>query len=139
MGNAKSLDGKAVLETVNAFFADKSVFRLVIVYGSAVRGTLGKHSDVDVALAGDGALDRDALHATAASLSAALGREVDVVDLYRAEGLILYRIIVEGRRIKTDAGLYVKYQSKALGFREDFKPLQDMVRNARIRRFINGS
>jgi hypothetical protein len=69
----------------------------------------------------------------------ALGQEVDVVDLYRAEGLILYRIIVEGRRIKTDAGLYVKYQSKALGYREDFKPLQDMVRNARIRRIINGS
>jgi len=128
-----------VFGMLTEYFNGRPDFRLVLVYGSAAKGNFRATSDVDIAVANDGAIDRELLCGTAAELSVLLGREVDMIDLYRAEGLILYRVMVEGRRIRTDGSLFVKYKAKALGYREDFKPLQDMMRNARIWRFVHGS
>jgi uncharacterized protein len=127
------------IERTRAYFLGREEVLLAIVYGSAAKKGFNERSDIDVAVSGASALDRDLLMGMAADLSEATGREVDLIDLHRAEGLILYRVMTEGKRVKTDRNLAVKFGSKALGYREDFKPLQDMIRNARLRRFINGS
>jgi len=80
---------------------------------------------VDIAVSADRPLSEDRLLEAGAELSALLDRPVDVLDLFSTEGLILYKIMTGHIRIKIEAALYVKYYSKALGFREDFKPLQD--------------
>jgi predicted nucleotidyltransferase len=128
-----------IIGVFRGFFEAKPEFRLVILYGSAAKACLGKHSDIDVAVSGTGPLDRELLYTTAGELSRCVNREVDVVDLHLAEGLILYRVMTEGKRIKTDPDLYVKFRLKALGYKEDFKPFQDMIRAARLRRFMHGS
>jgi predicted nucleotidyltransferase len=127
------------IERTRAYFLGKEEIQLAIVYGSAAKKGFNERSDIDVAVSGASVLDRDLLMDMAAELSEATGREVDMIDLHRAEGLILYRVMTEGQRVKTDRNLAVKFGSKALGYREDFKPLQDMMRDARIRRFIHGS
>ena len=114
-------------------------FKLMLLYGSVAKDRFKAHSDVDIAVSADRPLSEDRLLETGAELSALLDRPVDVLDLFSTEGLILYKIMTGHIRIKIDAALYVKYYSKALGFREDFKPLQDMMREARIGRFIHGS
>jgi predicted nucleotidyltransferase len=128
-----------IIDVFRSFFETKPEFRLVILYGSAAKACLGKHSDIDVAVSGTGTVDREVLFTTASELSRRIGREVDIVDLHIAEGLILYRVMTEGKRIKTDPALYVKYRLKALGYKEDFKPFQDMIRTARLKRFMHGS
>ncbi len=133
------LDRVAVFEKLSEYFKNKPEIKLAVLYGSAAKGNLRNSSDIDIAVSGREALDRDLLFSASSEISLLLGREIDLLDLHRVEGLILYRIMTEGKRIKTDATLYVKFQGKALGYFEDFKPLQDMMRKARIERFINGS
>ena len=111
----------------------------MLLYGSAAKESFGRHSDVDIAVAGSTALDRVLLYSTRAELSVLLGREIDLIDLYRAEGLILYKVMTGSKRVKLDAALFVKNKRKALRYKEDFKPIQDKLRNARIRRFVYGS
>lgn len=127
------------IERTRGYFLGKEEILLAIVYGSAAKKGFNERSDIDVAVSGSCALDSDLLMDMADELSEATGREIDLIDLHRAEGLILYRVMTEGKRVKTDRNLAVKFSSKALGYREDFKPLQDMIRSARIRRFIHGS
>lgn len=127
------------IERVRDYFGGKEVFRLVIVYGSAARGRFLPSSDVDIAVAGTNVLDKHVLATAQSELSLVLGRPVDLIDLNRVEGLILHRAIARGVRIKTDPTLFVKFHTKALTWREDFQPLQRLMRDARIRRFIDGS
>ena len=130
---------KDVIEIFRSYFDQKADFRLVLLYGSAAKSCLGKHSDIDVAVSGSKPLDRELLYSATAELSRLIGREVDMIDLHLVEGLILYHVMTEGKRIKTDANLFVKFRLKALGYKEDFKPLQEMMRGARLRRFMHGA
>lgn len=135
----KMLDGNEAMERIRDFFTRRPDIKLAIVYGSAARNRLAAHSDIDIAVGGIGVIDPDNLMDLAAGLSAELGREIDLVDLRRVEGLLLHRIMTNGKRVKTDPALFVKFLMKAYGYREDFKPLQDMIRAERIGRFVNGS
>jgi predicted nucleotidyltransferase len=132
-------DAAEAIAQVRSYFAQRDDFKLVLVYGSAARGVLTAASDVDVAVAGLLALDGAAFLAVQSELSALLGRPVDLIDLNRAEGLILREAVTRGLRVKTDARLFVKFQTKALSYREDFLPLQRAMRDARLARFIHGS
>ena len=134
-----SLKADDALSIVRDYFADRDSFRLVLVFGSAATGALRAHSDVDVAIAGASAFDAETLLDTQAALAEKLGRSVDLIDLARVDGLILHRIMTQGRRVKTDPSLFVRFQSKALGWKEDFLPLLQRMREARIARFTNGS
>lgn len=134
-----SLKADDALSIVRDYFADKDPFRLVLVFGSAATGAFKAHSDVDVAIAGTSAIDAETLLDTQADLAEKLGRPVDLIDLARVDGLILHRIMTQGRRVKTDPSLFVRFQAKALGWKEDFLPLLQKMRDARITRFTNGS
>jgi len=126
------------IAVVDGYFAELDAFKLVLVYGSANSKHFGPSSDVDIAVAGATPLDSDLLLSTQAELSSLLGRSVDLIDLWNVEGLILHRAITGGKRVKTDPGLFVRFNSKALGYREDFLPLERAMRQARIKRFIDG-
>lgn len=126
------------VEQVRNFFRITDV-PLVLVYGSAAKGAFGPESDVDIAIASAARLETDFILETKSALSIVLGREVDLVDLNAVDGLLLYRIMTEGKRVKTDRRLFLKFQGKALTLREDFLPLLRLMRMARIGRFIDGS
>ena len=134
-----SLEADEVFSIVRGYFTARDAFRLVLVFGSAATGAFSAHSDVDVAVAGDSPFEAETLLDIEADLAERLGRPVDLIDLARADGLILHRIMTRGRRIKTDPALFVRFQTKALGWKEDFLPLLQRMRDARIARFTNGS
>lgn len=63
------------------------------LYGSAAQGRMGPRSDVDIALAGEDPLSLDQRLTLMSELSLSLGREVDLLDLQSAEGLIFNKAI----------------------------------------------
>jgi predicted nucleotidyltransferase len=133
-----ALNAEEAIERVRSYFAHRDEFRLVIVYGSAAKGHFNAASDVDVAVAGNGTLDRGLLLSSESELSALLDRPVDLVDLGAAEGLILREVVTGGVRVKTDPELFVKFHTKVMSYREDFLPLKRAMQDARIERFIHG-
>lgn len=103
---------------------------LGVVYGSAARGQLTDHSDVDVAV-GVGQrlefLDLSRLHGL---LCDAVGREVDLVDLESLDGYLWEPLWAEGKFVLWDHDLVVKYAGKVQAFHEDIKPAwQAMIRH----------
>jgi predicted nucleotidyltransferase len=132
------LNAEEAIERVRSYFAWRDEFRLVIVYGSAAKGHFRADSDVDVAVAGQGALDRALLLSSESELSALLDRPVDLIDLGAVEGLILREVVTGGVRVKTDPELFVKFHTKVMTYREDFLPLKRAMQDARIERFIHG-
>lgn len=136
--NKTMLDFADIPKRLVDYFAGKANIRLVILYGSAVKGRFSDRSDIDIAVSGEGPLPVELLSDISTELAFHFGRNIDLIDLHQVEGLILHRVMTEGVRIKTDPALFVKFQGKAFGYYEDFKPLQDMIRAERIRRFIDG-
>jgi predicted nucleotidyltransferase len=132
------LEAAGIPMELSRYFMEKADVRLVLLYGSAAKRRFTAKSDIDIAVAGSQAIARERLYDISAELSALFGRNIDLIDLHQVEGLILHRVMTEGVRIKTDPALFVKFQGKAFGYYEDFKPLQDMIRAERIRRFIDG-
>lgn len=128
-----------IVERLRSFFAEKSEIKLVLLYGSAAKGCFNERSDIDIAVAGDRPLGFEARASLSASLLREFDRDIDLIDLNRVEGLILHRAVTQGIRVKTDPALFVRFLSKAYGYQEDFQPLQDMMRTARLRKFIDGS
>ena len=130
------LDKETLLRQCEVYFARLSEVRLALLFGSIAGGQFNEHSDVDIAI--DGSFSLEDLLTMQRDLSILCKREIDIIDLKKAEGIILHRIMTKGLRIKNDAGLFVHYLKKALYYREDFYPLQKIVQDNTIRRFVNG-
>jgi predicted nucleotidyltransferase len=133
------MDSDEVLRTCGAYFAGRPDVRLALVYGSAARGALQAHSDVDLAVLGGAPLGFDTMLAMRLELESTLGREVDLIDLAKVDGLIYHRAVTGGKVVKKDAPLFAECLIRALDFNEDFLPYLRRIRNAKIARFIDGS
>ena len=132
------MNSREVIERCGSYFSNTDEIRLALVFGSAGRGKLESHSDVDVAIAGRAPLAKSKLADVRNDLARLLGREIDLIDLNLAEGLILHRAVTEGVRVKSDAALFERFLTKALDFQEDFHPLVRRMREEKVNRFIHG-
>ncbi len=112
---------------------------LCILFGSAARGRMTESSDVDLAVAGSGRFSTDHLADLQVRLSRAVGREIDILDIHRLEGLILKKALEGGVVIiKKDRSLYAHFIKKALFFDADFLPLTRRILKGRAERFARG-
>jgi len=76
---------------------------LVVLFGSRARGHERPDSDIDVGvLRREGLVPRERFLPLAAELSAALGGDVDLVDLRRAPGLLQHQAGTHGRALYED-------------------------------------
>jgi len=66
------------------------------IFGSAVSGRITSLSDVDIAIAGERELPYETRIDLCVSLSRALNREVDLIDLHTVNGLILKEALCSG-------------------------------------------
>ena len=81
--------------------------KLVILFGSRVRGSPRVDSDLDVAVAATGPLSSDKKQSLMEALSLASGHPIDLVDLLTAPVPLLSSILSSGERIKNeDPDLY---------------------------------
>jgi predicted nucleotidyltransferase len=72
---------------------------LIILFGSAARGTMHRESDIDIAFLSDRRFTEYEIFMVGQSLADKLGREVDLVDLNRASTVFKAQIIGTGKVI----------------------------------------
>lgn len=126
---------KAILEK---YFSQKDEIDTVILFGSFANGNFNEKSDVDIALHSCEELDFEKLARMQTELSLLCGREIDLADLSKAEGVFLCQIM-RGKKIKFERKIFLEYQMKALFLREDFLPILERCRKEKLRRFANGT
>jgi uncharacterized protein len=130
------MNRKELLQRCVEYLEKQEAIKLALVYGSVASDQCDENSDIDIAIAGS--VDTNDLLVYRRDLELLCKRDIDLIDLRSAEGIILHRILTRGIRIKNDTELFVLYLKKALYYMEDFYPLQKHVQNTGIRRFING-
>ncbi len=113
--------------------------KLCILFGSTALGKASSRSDVDVAIAAAEALNVDAYLELVEALSAATGRDVDLVDLSVSWGPILAQALSKGIVIlNLDTALYASLISRMLFNQADMMPYYDRILRERRERFLNG-
>lgn len=128
-----------IISRLSRQLAEDPAVLLAVVYGSTAAGRLHARSDVDLAVAGREPFETAKLIDLSTELSALCGREVQIRDLRRLEGLILHRVLTTGRAIKKlDTTLYAQLAIKALDFAEDLLPALRNANDAQVRRFVEG-
>lgn len=127
--------GETVEETTR-LLALRTEVTVGILYGSVVTERFADHSDVDLAVAADHEMSYDELFSISDELGSAIGREAQVRDLRRLEGLILREVLTEGTVIKNrDPELLGRRIADMLDFSEDWLPSVRMIQDAAIRKF----
>jgi uncharacterized protein len=133
------MEAPEILTACEAYFRGRLEVKLALVYGSAAKDELKRHSDVDIAILGEEPFEFPSLLGMRGDLEAALGREIDLIDLARSQGLIFHRAITGGRVVKKEPRLLAECSIRAIAFTEDFLPYIRRIRSARIARFLYGS
>ena len=113
---------------------DYPVCRLCILYGSAAENRLTERSDIDVAVAGEEPLEKELLVTLNIELTKVFGREADVLDIHKVDGIILSEIIGKGSVIKKDVVLYAYFMKKVMFFHADMLGNIRYILQARAKR-----
>lgn len=115
--------------------------KLAILYGSFAVESQRSDSDVDLAVAKDhrNPLDEETLLQLSLEAGRQAGREVQVRDLARAEGLFLKEVLTKGVVIhQSDPRIRGELIIRMLDFVEDFLPTVRMIRRTKRERFLAG-
>jgi predicted nucleotidyltransferase len=125
----------AMAEALGKVLADGGGVELALLFGSFARGRARADSDVDVAVGGR---DID-LPGLAADLSAAVGREVDVVDL-RDAGFPLTQALLRDAVVLYEArpGASASWRTRAILEVETDRPWYERMRDAYLARLAAG-
>jgi len=96
--------------------------RLLVLFGSRVRGDATADADWDLAFVADDGFDPDAL---VADLALDLGADdIDLVDLSRAGGQVRYRVARDGRVLYEHVpGEFSRFWFDAVSFWSDVAPV----------------
>jgi predicted nucleotidyltransferase len=112
--------------------------KLCIVFGSIAAGKASTDSDLDIAVAADQPLSVDTHLKLVEEFSAATNREIDLVDLMTATGLISKQALSTGVVVQNhDKDLYARLISRMLFNQADMMPYHDRILQERRRRFLN--
>lgn len=118
----------AIVQQVANTLAQHEEIQLAFVFGSAARGALRPDSDVDVAVLAARPLAPEARLALMAELSMALRREVDLVDLHDAWGLILRQVLTTGTlALKRSDAAHAALIKRMLLDQADMEPLRQRI------------
>lgn len=127
-----------MVQTIRQTLTDSDI-RLAILFGSQASGRTHAGSDSDVAVALDGEMSPVRRGELSARLSEALGCEVDVADVREAQGEFLAQIVFGGEvAVKRDASLLAALAIRALGYREDMRPMVLRALKDKVRRSLHG-
>lgn len=119
-----------------------SAIELATVYGSVARGRETPSSDIDIAVAASRPLDAKVRMALAQDLEGVLGRDVDLLDLQRAHGVILYQALSGEfiyHRSPDDRSVYADLLKRWAYEEADLMPITRRVQRIRRERFLNES
>jgi predicted nucleotidyltransferase len=113
--------------------------KLCIVFGSAASDRFTPQSDLDIAVAGERPLTGEKLLELAEAFAEAANREIDLIDLATATGLILKRALSTGLVVQNlDKTLYARLISRMLFNEADMMPYFHRTLQERRKRFLDG-
>lgn len=128
-----------LIQKLETYFAAQQDVSLALLYGSFALGTQNQASDIDIAVNMAEIAPIERLIDIQTDICVLCHREVDLLDLRRAEGTILCEVIKQAVKIKNDSKLFSYYNLEAIYFHEDFLPSLRMMQEAKIRRFAHES
>jgi predicted nucleotidyltransferase len=109
------------LRPVVVALSSESDVRLAVVFGSATKGGLHRHSDLDIAVMG---VAEARLPGLAVALSRIAGREVDLIALETATPLLRFEIARDGEvLLERRPYLWSDFKAKAMVDWWDWAPL----------------
>ena len=124
---------------VATFFENDPEVRLVLLFGSFVTGRVHAGSDVDVAVAYPDPLTLEYRVSKAHELSAKVNREVDIIDLREASGVLLQQILSHRKTlVNRDPEFYGNLIARRLREEADLMPLYERTLKSRRERFVDG-
>ncbi len=110
-----------------------------MAYGSAVTGELAPHSDVDLGVLFEQPLTAERKLDLMDRLQQALGRDVDLVDIREANGLILREILCKGvSLLRKDSTAFAEQLIRMVYNEMDFMPYYRRTLRERAERFAHG-
>ncbi len=114
---------QAYEQTVRIVLESHEEILVGILYGSAASGRMHQDSDVDVAISAGRRLTPEERLKIYGELCVACGREIDLVDLETAQGLVLREICREGILVKkSDSSVYANLIIRMLDHEQDMMP-----------------
>ena len=117
-----------IVQQVAKTLAPHPEIQLAFVFGSAARDALRPDSDVDVAVLAASPLSPEARLELMAELSLAVKREVDLVDLSTAWGLILRQVLTTGTlALKRSSTAHAMLLKRMLFDQADMEPLRQRI------------
>ncbi len=116
-----------------------SGLQLIIVYGSAVTESFRNESDIDIAVLFDQPLDPELKLELLGKLAVALKREIDLVDLFKLNGVLLKQILTKGQIIyKRSDNAVCQLLKRMIYNQSDFMPYYNKAIRRRVQEFVDG-
>ena len=113
--------------------------KLCVVFGSAVSDKSTLQSDLDIAVAAEQPLTGEKLLELVGAFTEATNREIDLIDLATATGLILKRSLSTGVVVQNlEKTLYARLISRMLFNEADMMPYFHRTLQERRKRFLDG-
>lgn len=112
------------------------IVRMAVLFGSLVKGEAGYESDLDLAIDVGRPLEQHEKIQLIAELAQALGRPVDLVDLFSVGEPLLGQIVTKGKRIMGADTCYALTLSKHLFNQADFMPYRSRILKERRQAWI---
>ena len=113
-----------------------ATIRLAVLFGSLARGEADQDSDLDLAIGADRPLDTHEKIQLIAELAEALGRPVDLVDIYSAGEPLLGQIVTRGKKILGTDADFAFVLNKHLLNQADFMPYRSRILKERRQAWI---
>jgi uncharacterized protein len=127
------------LDSIEEVLSRYQDIKLCIIFGSIAKGRASSNSDLDIAVAAEQPLASERYLDLIGAFSTATNREIDLVDLMTATGLILKQALSTGIIVRnSNKALYARLISRMLFNQADMMPYFDRTLSERRKRFLNG-
>lgn len=123
-----------ITETVAKVLSAHPQIQLGFVFGSAISGTMRNDSDVDIAVLASDPLPLETRLDLITELSLALKREVDVIDLFSAYGLILRQVFTGEVVLKRSSAALAMLMKRMLLDQADMEPMRRRIIDNNLQR-----
>ncbi|MGH8592851.1 MAG: type VII toxin-antitoxin system MntA family adenylyltransferase antitoxin [Gammaproteobacteria bacterium] len=133
-----ALETEKLQRLLQDILAAHPAVKLGILFGSCARGDQRRDSDLDLAVAGEKALELEQRIRVLEDLAMATARPIDLVDLQAAGIPILRQALTTGKLVYCkDRRLYAEIIKRMLFEEADFMPYRRRILQERRRAWIN--
>ena len=112
-----------MIQDLKLFFANQKDVQLAFAFGSLAADMMREDSDVDIAILKEQPLTLDERIALMNEIAEVTKTEVDLVDLFFQEGLLLKEVVTTGEILLCESESALLYlNQRVFSFSEDFEP-----------------